>query len=219
MLQAISSLLSCYKFIQNISIKISKFPIKLENSYFWPILLLYLHVKSQKIKCISLLSKLKNSFWAPFCPKTQYKIFPQKIIWISLKSYAAVTSSKKSENFHTLTFHKTWKTLFWVSFGPQTSKQSFSPKKKTIRVNFKPIVNLCKNIRNIFECQVFTKFEKPYLGFVSEPITFFPSWVKKTFGSFLQYVTILNLVTGPFSWSVNLFSLSRTRSYASYFTQ
>ena len=52
-------------------------------------------------------------FRAPFGPKTLKLGFSKKSFKSILSFYPTKTGSKKSENFHLLTFDYAWKTLFW----------------------------------------------------------------------------------------------------------
>ena len=55
------------------------------------------------------------------------KVFPKKLFFLILSFHATANSCKTSEKLHKLNFDNTWKTLFWVPFGPKTSKEYFSP--------------------------------------------------------------------------------------------
>ena len=97
--------------------------------------------------------------------------------------YADETSRKKSKNVNALIFIKLGKLHSELLLAHKL--QSFST--KIARVHFKPICycNFTQKNQKSFECQFFTKFEKPYLGPVSGQITVFSQLSKKNF-SFLQ---------------------------------
>ena len=86
--------------------------------------------------------------------KHQNKIIPKKPFMANLRLFAAVTSCKKSEQFHALTFDNTWKTLFWAHFGPLLAEY--------LVIRFFPKTNKQRNKQKISDCKFFIKFVKPH---------------------------------------------------------
>ena len=73
--------------------------------------------------------KLKKLILDHFLSKNLCKFFPQKShLSQILSSYGAVTSLKKSEKFHILIFHKTWKTSFWTLLAQKPCNKIFFDK-------------------------------------------------------------------------------------------
>ena len=60
------------------------------------------------------LKKLILSQFLPESLKTRYSPTTS----FRSRFYVVLTSCKKTENFQTLIFHKTWKSSFWTHFGP-----------------------------------------------------------------------------------------------------
>ena len=63
------------------------------------------------------LYKKFDPFWPFLTQLPQNKIFPKTIIQVHLQVLCCCDFMQKSEKFHKLIFHKTWKTSFWVHFG------------------------------------------------------------------------------------------------------
>ena len=107
------------------------FPVKLEKPKMRPILetfcpknpktifskylLLNFNLYVAATLCKTEKSNALICYKTHFLSKNLSKFFPQKShLGQILSSYGAVTSLKKSEKFHILIFHKTWKTSFWT---------------------------------------------------------------------------------------------------------
>ena len=97
--------------------------------------------KKKKIKSDNFSYNLKQllcleQFWAHFghfWPKNlKTRSFP------TTQDCVAVTLCKKSEELHALIYHETWKTSFWVPFGPKSLNDVFPPQ-KWIYVNSKSL--------------------------------------------------------------------------------
>ena len=113
------------------NLKTNFYPKEFYNINFKPIY--YCNIIQKKIYIyiwVAIFHETKKiSFWPLLTQKDlKTKSFPKKSFRSILKLYVAVTSCKKSETFHALIFHQTWKTSFWIHFGPKTTKQSFSQK-------------------------------------------------------------------------------------------
>ena len=83
---------------------------------------------NQKIMCTLSYKTWKTSFWehSRFARLKNLKIrfFPKKSFKVIARLYVDVISCKKSEIFHELIFHKTWKPSFLAHFGPFCLKTS-----------------------------------------------------------------------------------------------